>query len=131
MKTKRFSPPDPEELELQAAKIGLPQIEAQKFFCYYESKGWLVGRSPMKNWKSAMAHWKLTWQERHGQGGQKASGGMRILLAHEEFKRVEAKMKAIRDSYSEHQSWSAEDREKFASLRDRKAQLKQILGMQV
>lgn len=61
--SKKFSPPSPEELELQAAKIGLPQREAQKFFNYYESKGWMVGKSPMKIWRSALANWKLKWEE--------------------------------------------------------------------
>lgn len=63
--SKRFQPPTPEELELQAAKIGLPPREAQKFFLYYESKGWMVGKHPMKQWKSALAGWKLRWEENH------------------------------------------------------------------
>jgi len=64
--SKKFSPPTPQELELQAAKIGLPQREAQKFFNYYESKGWMVGKSPMKIWRSALANWKLKWEESRG-----------------------------------------------------------------
>ena len=60
---KRFIPPSPEELELQAAKIGLPPREAQKFFCYYESKGWMVGKNLMKNWRIALTGWKLRWEE--------------------------------------------------------------------
>jgi len=32
-------------------------LEAEKFFDYYSSKGWLVGRSPMKDWKSAARNW--------------------------------------------------------------------------
>ncbi len=26
-------------------------IDAQKFFDYYESKGWIIGKAPMKDWK--------------------------------------------------------------------------------
>lgn len=48
---------------MQAAKIGLPPREAQKFFNYYESKGWKVGKSPMQKWRSALANWKLKWEE--------------------------------------------------------------------
>ena len=33
-------------------------IDAERFWNYYESKGWLVGKSPMKNWHSAIANWK-------------------------------------------------------------------------
>jgi len=31
--------------------------EADKFFNYYESNGWRVGRSPMKNWQAAVRNW--------------------------------------------------------------------------
>jgi len=32
-------------------------IEAAKFFNFYESKGWKVGKTPMVNWKSAASGW--------------------------------------------------------------------------
>lgn len=32
-------------------------IDAEYFFNYYESKGWLIGKSPMKSWKAALANW--------------------------------------------------------------------------
>ena len=31
--------------------------EAEKFWNFYESKGWMVGKNPMKNWHSAAANW--------------------------------------------------------------------------
>lgn len=43
---------------LEIEQSGLSRDEAEKFFHYYESKGWLVGKSPMKNWKSAVSGWK-------------------------------------------------------------------------
>ncbi len=34
------------------------EIEAEKFFNYYESNGWLVGgQTPMKNWQAAARNW--------------------------------------------------------------------------
>lgn len=33
------------------------KIQAQRFFDYYDSNGWKVGKNPMKNWKSAAAGW--------------------------------------------------------------------------
>jgi hypothetical protein len=34
--------------------------EAQKFFNYYSSNGWLVGgKTPMKNWKACASNWML------------------------------------------------------------------------
>jgi len=35
-------------------------LEAEKYFNYYASKGWVVGnKSPMKDWKAAARNWKL------------------------------------------------------------------------
>lgn len=47
------------ECQLYAAKIGLPEREAQKFWHYYESVGWRTKVGPLKNWHSAMVGWKL------------------------------------------------------------------------
>jgi len=33
-------------------------IDAEKFFYSYESKGWLIGRSPMKSWQAAIRTWE-------------------------------------------------------------------------
>jgi hypothetical protein len=53
-----------EAVKLYAAKLGLPEIEAEKFYDYYCSNGWRVGRSAMKCWESAMRNWRRNWQER-------------------------------------------------------------------
>ena len=35
-------------------------IEAEKYFNYYSSKGWVVGnKSPMKDWKAAARNWQI------------------------------------------------------------------------
>jgi len=37
-----------------------PEVEAQRFFNYFESNGWLVGgRTKMKDWKAAARNWML------------------------------------------------------------------------
>lgn len=59
----RFTPPSIEEIRLAAAKLGLPDIEAEKFFNFYESKGWMVGKNKMKAWIMALAGWKNRWQQ--------------------------------------------------------------------
>jgi hypothetical protein len=35
------------------------QTEANSFVDYYESKGWLVGKSPMRNWQAAARRWVI------------------------------------------------------------------------
>ena len=54
--------PSIEAIKLQAAKIGLPDTEAEKFFSYYESNGWRVGRNPMKSWPDSLTGWKQRQQ---------------------------------------------------------------------
>lgn len=36
---------------------GTADSEARRFFAFYDSKGWKVGKSPMVKWRSAAANW--------------------------------------------------------------------------
>lgn len=60
---KRFEVPSVEAIKLQCAKIGLAEIEAEKFFNFYESKGWLVGKVKMKSWTASLSGWKSRQDE--------------------------------------------------------------------
>lgn len=62
----RFQPPTRDELNLEAAKVGLPDTEVDKFVSYYSANGWKVGRNPMKSWPHALAGWAARWRERGG-----------------------------------------------------------------
>ena len=33
-------------------------INAELFFAFYASKGWMIGKSPMKDWKMALVTWQ-------------------------------------------------------------------------
>lgn len=44
---------------LQNINSKLIAKEAEKFFCFYNSKNWKVGKSTMSNWRSAAAGWLL------------------------------------------------------------------------
>lgn len=39
-------------------------VDAVRFFNYYESNGWKVGRAPMKNWEAAVRTWERIGMER-------------------------------------------------------------------
>ncbi|AEA43683.1 hypothetical protein [Fluviicola taffensis] len=57
-KRQRFSPPKIEETEIFFLEQKSSNQEAQKFFNYFESNGWLVGgKTKMKNWKAAARNW--------------------------------------------------------------------------
>ena len=49
-----FIPPTVEEVQAVIDERGY-EMEAGKFHSFYESKGWLVGRGKMKDWRAALA----------------------------------------------------------------------------
>lgn len=52
--------PSFEETQIYFLEKNFPEIEAQRFFNYFESNGWLVGgRTKMKDWKAAARNWML------------------------------------------------------------------------
>lgn len=55
-KAKRFVPPTLEEVQAYIAENKY-RVNAEKFINFYESKGWLVGKVKMKDWKSAVRSW--------------------------------------------------------------------------
>jgi hypothetical protein len=56
-KSLRFQQPTPQEVFEYAKSIGF-YLDGSKFCDYYASKGWVVGKSPMKDWKAAVRTWK-------------------------------------------------------------------------
>jgi len=56
-KDKRFVPPLPAEVEEYGKSINY-KIDGETFVAHYTSKGWKVGNTPMKDWKSAVVTWK-------------------------------------------------------------------------
>lgn len=52
----RFTKPTSAEVTGYAAGIGFA-LDGERFCDYYESKGWLVGKSPMKSWRAAVRTW--------------------------------------------------------------------------
>lgn len=52
----RFTKPTLEDLQNHISKMNY-KVDAVKFFNYYESNGWKVGRNKMKCWKAALTTW--------------------------------------------------------------------------
>lgn len=63
----RFIPPDVEQVRAYCRDRG-NGIDPETFVDYYASKGWTVGRSPMKDWKAAVR----TWEQRRSSKGKEA-----------------------------------------------------------
>ena len=57
-----FFKPTIEEIEYYCIGRYSP-IDAELFFDYYESIGWIVGKSPMKDWKATIRTWEKREEE--------------------------------------------------------------------
>lgn len=66
-KKKKFEKPTLEEVK-SYCKERNNGIDAEAFIAFYESKGWLIGKTPMKSWKSAI----ITWEKSRKQNQQQS-----------------------------------------------------------
>ena len=64
-KRKRFTPPTVSEVSDYCKERG-SNIDPEQFVDFYASKGWMVGKTPMKDWKAAVR----TWENRRKQEGE-------------------------------------------------------------
>lgn len=55
--TKKFIKPSLQELTDYIQSLGA-EIDPDHFFDYYESKGWIVGKTKMKDWKATVRNWQ-------------------------------------------------------------------------
>ena len=55
-KAKRFTKPTIDEIEAYCREKN-KSIDAERFWNFYESKGWKVGKNPMKDWRAAVCNW--------------------------------------------------------------------------
>jgi len=56
-KSQRFVPPTVEEVAAYCRERG-NHVDPQRFVDFYESKGWKVGKSPMKCWRASVRGWE-------------------------------------------------------------------------
>lgn len=60
-KNTPFSPPSVDEVRAYAneyaTKKGIEPIDAERFCDFYTSKGWMVGKNEMKDWKACVRTW--------------------------------------------------------------------------
>ena len=58
----RFSPPSVEEVRAYC-ESRKNNVDPESFINFYESKGWMVGKTKMKDWKASVR----TWERRHAE----------------------------------------------------------------
>lgn len=55
-KTQNFKKPTVEEIDTYCRE-SKHYVDVGRFYDFYESKGWKVGKSPMKDWRAAVRNW--------------------------------------------------------------------------
>lgn len=66
-KRAKFQKPTLHELQEFAFAENLMNVDCNRFFDYYESNGWKVGRNAMKDWRATLRNWNRTPQNTNNQ----------------------------------------------------------------
>ena len=70
-RTARFRKPTVDEIRAYCRERN-NNVDPERFFDYYESKGWKVGKAPMKDWRASVRTWERgDKQESGGNDGQR------------------------------------------------------------
>lgn len=83
-KIKKFKPPTVEEVAAYVA-TRKTKIDPEKFVNHYQSNGWMVGKTKMKDWKAAVRTWERNereWKKRkEGESNGKVSSDVERIAA--------------------------------------------------
>lgn len=63
-KSRRFIPPTIAEVSSYCKESGY-SVDAQRFVDFYSSKGWMVGKNKMKDWRAAVRGWATRDKQEH------------------------------------------------------------------
>lgn len=67
IRRRSFIPPDVEQVRAYCRERG-NGIDPEAFVDYYTSKGWVVGRTPMRDWKAAVRTWEQRRRSQRKEG---------------------------------------------------------------
>lgn len=113
------------DVKQQGEMSGVPAASCQSFFNHHEGNNlWFNRFGRLINWRQKLASWAVNDRS-------KPTNGAHVVVHQKEYDRVIARMAAIKSTYGDHQTWSELDRNEFNKLRDRKRELKTILGITV
>lgn len=64
-RARRFTPPTLDDVLAYVRERG-SDVDPQRFLDFYASKGWMIGKNPMKDWKAAVRTWEKRELEKKG-----------------------------------------------------------------
>ena len=63
-RSNRFRKPTIDEIVAYCSENDF-KLDAHRFYDYYESNGWRVGKTPMKDWQAAIRNWVRNEQNKY------------------------------------------------------------------
>ena len=79
--SSRFQKPSIDEIRQYCISRN-NSVDPEQFFNFYESKGWIIGKSPMKDWRAAVR----TWEKREKEVPQRKRESRRESVLEHNFK---------------------------------------------
>lgn len=135
---KGFQPPTLEQAIAFGVEIGLPSRECEKWYFWFDSKNWMVGRNKMARWKSAMQTWRIRWQDDTGNIPPQMVSSIATKLRPDfaitrlkadRFTEVKQAIKTILGNYQGLQDKTQDDIDRLKLLRIERDQLSKELGL--
>lgn len=81
----KFRPPTIKEAREYARSIGFTTFNAEKWWHFYETKNWMVGKNKMSKWKSAVWTWFIDTHEYNELCRKKAENARQRQQQREEY----------------------------------------------
>ena len=75
--SKKFIPPNLEQVQEYCAERK-NNVDAGRFIDFYSSKGWMIGKNKMKDWKAAVRTWERGDRASPGTEPKRVDGGFEI-----------------------------------------------------
>ena len=86
---KAFVPPTLDDVQAYMDEIGECRFQAEKFWLYYEAKGWMLGKSRMKSWKIVLGNWIERENKKGKLGKPQMVKPQQNVVKHEAYKPVD------------------------------------------
>lgn len=110
--------------------IGMAKSDCEKFWHHYESMGWVdKNGNPIKRWESKLMVWKAQEAGKTAPNASTGANSGNVIIQGKEYERILERIKTLKATYGDHQSWAEADLKEFRTLKKRRDELKGILGI--
>lgn len=84
--SKKFTKPTIEQVRDYCQERG-NHVDAERFFDFYESKGWMIGKNKVKDWKACVRTWEKSEPRNGSQSGSHLFRGLQQFVAEAESRK--------------------------------------------